>query len=65
VLTIPALIGDCVRAATGDPSIDLNELLAMRRLDPAYRACFADGSTIKVRCGREAMRDERPKPAAV
>ena len=30
----------------------------MRRLDPAYRACFADGSTIHVRHGREAMRDE-------
>jgi hypothetical protein len=30
----------------------------MRRLDPAYRACFADGSTINVRSGREAMRDE-------
>jgi phytoene desaturase len=27
-------------------------------LDPAYRACFVDGSTINVRCGREAMRDE-------
>ncbi len=30
----------------------------MRRLDPAYRACFADGSTIMVRYGRDAMRDE-------
>ena len=30
----------------------------MRRLDPAYRACFADSSTINVRFGREAMRDE-------
>ena len=30
----------------------------MRRLDPAYRACFADGSTIHVRSGREAMREE-------
>ena len=30
----------------------------MRRLDPAYRACFADGSTINVRSGREAMREE-------
>ena len=30
----------------------------MRRLDPAYRACFADGSTILVRSGREAMREE-------
>ena len=30
----------------------------MRRLDPAYRARFADGSTIHVRHGREAMRHE-------
>ncbi len=30
----------------------------MRRLDPAYRACFADGSTIHVRHGRDAMREE-------
>jgi phytoene desaturase len=30
----------------------------MRRLDPAYGACFADGSTINVRYGREAMREE-------
>ncbi len=36
----------------------LGELLPMRRLDPAYRACFADGSTINVRYGREAMREE-------
>ncbi len=32
--------------------------MPMRRLDPAYRACFADGSTINVRYGREAMREE-------
>jgi phytoene desaturase len=30
----------------------------MRWLNPAYRACFADGSAINVRYGREAMRDE-------
>ena len=58
VLTMPDLITDAVRAASRDPSANLNELMPMRRLDPAYRACFADGSTIHVRSGREAMREE-------
>jgi phytoene desaturase len=58
VLTMPDLIADAIRAATGDPSVDLGELLRMRRLDPAYRARFADGSTINVRQSREAMREE-------
>src|SRR5215207_1560892 len=53
VLTMPELIADAIRAATGDRSAELGELLPMRQLDPAYRACFADGSTIKVRYGRE------------
>jgi phytoene desaturase len=55
---MPDLIADAIRAATRDPSASLDELLPMRRLDPAYRACFADGSTINVRYGREAMREE-------
>jgi phytoene desaturase len=55
---VPDLITDAIRAATGDPSAGLGELLPMRRLDPAYRACFADGSTINVRYGREAIREE-------
>src|SRR5512132_1879125 len=58
VLTMADLIAGAIGAATGDPSADLNELLPMRRLDPAYRACFADGSTINVRYGREPMREE-------
>jgi len=58
VLTMPELIADPVRAATGDSSIELDELLPMYRLDPAYRAWFSDGSTINVRYGQEAMRDE-------
>ena len=58
VLTMPDLIEDTIRAATGDPSADLGELLRTRRLDPTYRACFADGSTINVRYGRQAMREE-------
>src|SRR5688572_9459567 len=51
VLTMPDLIADALRAVDADLS-----LLPMTRLDPAYRACFADGSTIFVRHGREAMR---------
>jgi phytoene desaturase len=58
VLTTADLIAGAIRAATGDPSVDLSELLPMHQLDPAYRACFADGSTIHVRSGRDAMRDE-------
>jgi phytoene desaturase len=58
VLTMPDLIDDAIRVATRDPSAALVDLLPMRRLDPAYRACFADSSTINVRFGREAMRDE-------
>ena len=54
VLTMRDLIADALTAV--DASID--ELLPMRRLDPAYRATFADGSTIRVRYGHEAMRQE-------
>jgi phytoene desaturase len=58
VLTMPDLISDAVRAASGDRSANLRELLPMRRLDPAYRACFADSTSINVRYGVEAMREE-------
>ena len=54
VLTMPDLIADALRAVDAD----LESVIPMRRLDPAYRACFADGSTIHVRHGREAMREE-------
>ena len=53
VLTMPDLIADALRAVGADL-----DSLPMRRLDPAYRACFADGSTIMVRSGRDAMREE-------
>jgi phytoene desaturase len=53
VLTMPDLIADVLRAVGSDLDV-----LPLRRLDPAYRACFADGSTIHVRSGHEAMRDE-------
>jgi phytoene desaturase len=57
VLTMPELIADAVRAASRDRNANLHELLPMRRRDAAHRAGFADGSTINVRYGREAMRE--------
>nr|WP_294694182.1 phytoene desaturase family protein [uncultured Friedmanniella sp.] len=54
VLTMPDLIADVLRAAGSD----LSALGPLKRLDPAYRACYADGSTILVRGNREAMRQE-------
>jgi phytoene desaturase len=54
VLTMPDLIADALRAAGSD----LSALGELKKLDPAYRACYADGSTIMVRHTREAMRQE-------
>ncbi|NYG54868.1 phytoene desaturase family protein [Nocardioides perillae] len=54
VLTMRGLLDDVVSAAGGD----LDTLLPMRRLDPAYRAKFHDGSEILVRHGHDAMREE-------
>lgn len=45
VLTLPELIGDAL-AAVGET---LDGWLTLRRLDPGYRARFADGSTLDVR----------------
>jgi len=53
VLTMRDLVAEALRAVGG--SLDA---LPMRRLDPAYRAVFPDGSTIHVRHGRDAMREE-------
>lgn len=54
VLTMPRLLEEAFNA-TG---VAMADLLSLRRLDPAYRACFADGSTIHVRQGRTAMAEE-------
>ena len=54
VLTMPDLIADALRAVGSD----LSALGPLKKLDPAYRACYADGSTIMVRHSREAMRQE-------
>jgi len=54
VLTMRDLVADALRAV----GAELDQALPMKRLDPAYRAQFADGSTIHVRYGHEAMRQE-------
>lgn len=54
VLTMPHLIARCLDAV----GVSLGDVLPLRALDPMYRACFADGSVIDVRPGREAMAEE-------
>lgn len=54
VLTMPNLIDDALRAAGSSVERELR----LERLDPAYRAVYADGSTLYVRAGQEAMRAE-------
>jgi len=54
VLTMPELIDEAF-AAVGDSLADRVELT---RLDPAYRAHFADGTSLAVRTDAEAMAQE-------
>lgn len=54
VLTMPDLVAE-VLAAVGDRLADRLDLV---RLDPAYRAQFADGSTIDVHTDADAMEAE-------
>jgi phytoene desaturase len=54
VLTMPELFERCFRAV----GVDMAELIDVRPLDPMYRACYADGSEIRVLHGREAMAGE-------
>jgi phytoene desaturase len=54
VLTMPDLLDEAF-AAVGEK---LDERLDLVRLDPAYRAHFADGSTIDVHTDGAAMEDE-------
>ncbi len=51
VLTMPELIDETLQAAGSQ----LTDRLALRRLDPAYRARFADGSVIDVRAEPDDM----------
>jgi phytoene desaturase len=54
VLTMPHLVERCLAAA----GADMASLLTLTPVDPMYRACFADGSQLRVRHGREAMAEE-------
>ena len=54
VLTMPGIIADTLAAA----GTAMADVLPLRRLDPAYRARYADGSTILVRSALEDMRAE-------
>ncbi len=54
VMTMPELVGEALEAV----GVELGQALPMRRLDPGYRARYADGSRIDVRFGRAAMRAE-------
>jgi len=64
VITMPAIL-EATFAAAG---ADMADFVTMRPLDPLYRATFADGSTIHVRRGHDAMvaelRDEVGPQAA-
>lgn len=54
VLTMPELIRDCFTAI----GADMDDFLTLHAVDPMYRACFEDGSTLHVRHGRDAMANE-------
>ncbi len=54
VLTMPNLLADTFAAA----GAEMADFVTIKRVDPMYRAVFADGSTLMVRHGREAMTDE-------
>jgi len=54
VLTMVDILRDTFTGA----GADMDELLTLKPVDPMYRACFADGTEIKVRHGREAMTAE-------
>jgi phytoene desaturase len=54
VLTMTGLVADTFAAAGADMAAHVR----LRPVDPMYRACFADGTEIRVRHGREAMTEE-------
>ncbi len=54
VLTMVELIDEALNAV----GTSVADTLVLSQLDPAYRAVFADGSTLHVRNGHEAMRAE-------
>jgi phytoene desaturase len=54
VLTMPNLLADAFAAA----GADMADHVTIKPVDPMYRAVYADGSTLHVRHGREAMTEE-------
>lgn len=54
VMTMPDLLDEPLRAVGS--SVD--QAVPMRRLDPGYRAFYADGTTLDARSGHDAMRAE-------
>jgi phytoene desaturase len=54
VLTMPNLLEDAFNAA----GAEMKDFVTINPVDPMYRAVYADGSTLFVRHGREAMTEE-------
>ena len=54
VLTMPGLVEDCFRAM----GAEMADYVDIRPVDPMYRACYADGSVLRVWHGRERMTQE-------
>lgn len=51
VLTMPGLVEECFRAL----GAEMADYVDIRPVDPMYRACYADGSVLRVWHGRERM----------
>lgn len=54
VLTMTGILADTFAAVDAG----LTDHLSLTPVDPMYRACYADGSSLQVRHGREAMTEE-------
>lgn len=54
VLTMPDLLEQVFQAA----GAEMADFVAIKPVDPMYRAVYADGSTLFIRHGREAMTEE-------
>lgn len=54
VLTMPDLLEEAFVAA----GATMSDHVTIKPVDPMYRACYADGSTLLVKHGREAMTEE-------
>jgi phytoene desaturase len=54
VLTMPNLVEDCFRAL-GE---EMADFVTIGPVDPMYRACYEDGSTLRVWHGRDRMTEE-------